>query len=159
MDILVPSYAQACLIHNTLSYFLGSKSSKYRYLAMDCPAWEVSRCRKCLSRLAAGNCFKRVVTLLTLMLQEAAIYVKEGEDNDKFYSHPNDKRSKLAYAILHHHGYNLVCLLVCVGLLFLTLFEEPAAIGPQQRQNETGGENDNRVKEFFHFVPGHRYTK
>eukprot|EP00731_Ephydatia_muelleri_P023032 Em0015g615a len=92
----------------------GSKSSKYRYLAMDCPAWE-----------------------------EAAIYVKEGEDNDKFYSHPNDKRSKLAYAILHHHGYNLVCLLVCVGLLFLTLFEEPAAIDPQQRQNETGGENNN----------------
>lgn len=87
--------------------------------------------------------------LLNTLLQEAAIYVKEGEDNDKFYSHPNDKRSKLAYAILHYHGYNVVCLLVCVGLLFLTLFEEPAAIDTQQWQNETGGENNSRVQRFL----------
>ena len=64
-------------------------------------------------------------------LQEAAIYVREGEDNDKFHEHPSGKRSKLAYSILHHPLYHVCSLLACTGLLLLTLFEQPAAISVQ----------------------------
>ncbi len=33
--------------------------------------------------------------------QDAALYVREGEDNDMFYQHPQCKRSKRAYQALH----------------------------------------------------------
>ena len=67
-----------------------------------------------------------------MKLQEAALYVREGEDNDKFLSHPTGKWSKLAYKILHHPVFYVFDLLLCIMLMLLALIERPAvfADGP-----------------------------
>ena len=57
--------------------------------------------------------------------QEAALYVREGEDNDKFYQHPRGKWSKRAYQVLHSTVYHVFNLCVCTLLLFLALMEHP----------------------------------
>ncbi len=57
--------------------------------------------------------------------QEAALYVREGEDNDKFYKHPKGNWSKRAYQVLHSTVYHVFNLCVCTLLLFLALMEHP----------------------------------
>ncbi len=57
--------------------------------------------------------------------QDAALYVREGEDNDKFYQHPRGKWSKRAYQALHSTVYHVFNLCVCTLLLFLALMEHP----------------------------------
>ena len=57
--------------------------------------------------------------------QDAALYVREGEDNDKFYKHPQGKWSKRAYQALHSTVYHVFNLCVCTLLLFLALMEHP----------------------------------
>lgn len=57
--------------------------------------------------------------------QEAALYVREGEDNDKFFHHPTGKYSKLAYTILHHPVFYVTDLVTCVLLMLLILIEKP----------------------------------
>ena len=59
--------------------------------------------------------------------QEAALYVREGEDNDKFFHHPTGKWSKLAYSILHHPVFYVTDLVTCVLLMLLILIEKPDA--------------------------------
>lgn len=61
--------------------------------------------------------------------QEAALYVREGEDNDKFYCHPTGKWSKLAYKILHHPLFHAFDLALSVLLMLLALIEKPAVFG------------------------------
>ena len=62
-------------------------------------------------------------------VQEAALYVREGEDNDKFYSHPTGKWSKIAYKILHHPVFHVFDLALSVLLMLLALIEKPAVFG------------------------------
>lgn len=59
-------------------------------------------------------------------MQEAALYVREGEDDAKFYHHPRNKWSKVAYEILHHPIYCTFHVLVCMLLLLLAFAETPA---------------------------------
>lgn len=60
------------------------------------------------------------------MIQEAALYVQEGEDDAKFYQHPNSKYSKLAYDIVHYPLYHILHLVVAVLLMLLAFAETPA---------------------------------
>ena len=60
-------------------------------------------------------------------MQEAAIYVREGEDNDKFFNHPEGRWSKLAFFILHHPAYYITHLLLTTLLMLLALLETPPA--------------------------------
>ena len=64
-------------------------------------------------------------------VQEAALYVREGELNDKFYSHPTGRWSKLAYIILHHSVFHVFDLLLSIFLMLLALIEKPSVFGPQ----------------------------
>lgn len=57
--------------------------------------------------------------------QEAALYVQEGEDDAKFYKHPNSYFSKLAYGALHYPAYHILHLVVAVLLLLLAMAEFP----------------------------------
>ena len=57
------------------------------------------------------------------ILQEAAIYVQEGEDNEKFVHHPRNRQSKLAFKILHHPAYYITHLIVTILLMLLALAE------------------------------------
>ncbi len=59
------------------------------------------------------------------MMQEAALFILEGEDDSKVYHHPTNKWSWKAYEIVHHRAYYLAHLLVCVGILLLAFGETP----------------------------------
>ena len=60
---------------------------------------------------------------MTNILQEAAIYVQEGEDNEKFVHHPTNRQSKVAFKILHHPAYYITHLIVTILLMLLALAE------------------------------------
>ena len=62
---------------------------------------------------------------LVISLQEAAIFVREGEDNAKFFHHPKDRWSKLAFFILHHPAYYITHLILTILLMLLALLETP----------------------------------
>ena len=63
-------------------------------------------------------------------LQEAALYVCEGEDNVMFDIHPSGKWSRRAFHILRTPAYHVFNLCVCTLLLLVALVEHPSAIPP-----------------------------
>uniref|UniRef100_A0A8C9GNZ2 Voltage-dependent calcium channel protein TPC1 n=1 Tax=Piliocolobus tephrosceles TaxID=591936 RepID=A0A8C9GNZ2_9PRIM len=58
--------------------------------------------------------------------QEAAIYLQEGENNDKFFTHPKDAKALAAYLFAHNHLFYLMELATALLLLLLSLCEAPA---------------------------------
>ncbi|XP_058387456.1 two pore channel protein 1 isoform X3 [Diceros bicornis minor] len=58
--------------------------------------------------------------------QEAAIYLQEGENNDKFFTHPKDAKALAAYLFAHNHLFYLMELSTALLLLLLSLCEAPA---------------------------------
>ncbi|KAL2095381.1 hypothetical protein ACEWY4_010100 [Coilia grayii] len=58
--------------------------------------------------------------------QEAAIYLEEGENNDKFFTHPRSPRALSAYLFAHNHLFYLMELVTGVLLMLLSLSEAPA---------------------------------
>lgn len=58
--------------------------------------------------------------------QEAAIYLQEGQNNDKFFTHPKDARALAAYLFVHNHFFYMMELLTALLLLLLSLCESPA---------------------------------
>ncbi|XP_061183466.1 two pore channel protein 1-like [Saccostrea echinata] len=64
--------------------------------------------------------------LWELNYQEAAIFLQEGENNDKFYTHPRSCNALPAYQIAHHQWFKVLDLVAALGLLFLAACERPA---------------------------------
>ncbi|XP_053276568.1 two pore channel protein 1 isoform X1 [Pleuronectes platessa] len=58
--------------------------------------------------------------------QEAAIYLQEGENNDKFFTHPRNPRALAAYLFAHNHLFYMMELLTGLMLMMLSLCEAPA---------------------------------
>nr|XP_019589424.1 PREDICTED: two pore calcium channel protein 1 [Rhinolophus sinicus] len=58
--------------------------------------------------------------------QEAAIYLQEGENNDKFFTHPKNAVALAAYLFVHNHLFYLMELFTALLLLLLSLCEAPA---------------------------------
>uniref|UniRef100_A0A672MGC3 Two pore segment channel 1 n=1 Tax=Sinocyclocheilus grahami TaxID=75366 RepID=A0A672MGC3_SINGR len=58
--------------------------------------------------------------------QEAAIYLNEGENNDKFFTHPRNAHALRAYLFAHNHLFYVMELLTAVLLMLLSLSEAPA---------------------------------
>ncbi|TFK04715.1 SWI/SNF-related matrix-associated actin-dependent regulator of chromatin subfamily A-like protein 1 [Platysternon megacephalum] len=58
--------------------------------------------------------------------QEAAIYLQEGENNDKFFTHPKNAKALAAYLFVHNHLFYLMELITALLLLLLSLCEAPA---------------------------------
>ncbi|XP_051538677.1 two pore channel protein 1-like isoform X2 [Myxocyprinus asiaticus] len=58
--------------------------------------------------------------------QEAAIYLQEGENNDKFFTHPRNAQALRAYLFAHNHLFYVMELLTAVLLMLLSLSEAPA---------------------------------
>uniref|UniRef100_UPI00398F10A7 two pore channel protein 1 isoform X4 n=1 Tax=Pristiophorus japonicus TaxID=55135 RepID=UPI00398F10A7 len=58
--------------------------------------------------------------------QEAAIYLQEGENNDKFFTHPKDQKALAAYLFVHNHIFYMMELISGLLLLILSLCEAPA---------------------------------
>lgn len=61
-----------------------------------------------------------------LNYREAAIFLQEGENNDKFTSHPRSKDDLPAYMRTHNTWAQLLMMGVSLSLLILAVFEEPA---------------------------------
>ena len=64
-----------------------------------------------------------LILLLYNNVQEAAIFIKEGKDNEKFNHHPKGRWSKIAFKILHHPAYYITHLIVTILLMLLALAE------------------------------------
>ncbi|XP_064619525.1 two pore calcium channel protein 1-like [Lineus longissimus] len=58
--------------------------------------------------------------------QEAAIFLQEGQDNDKFNTHPKNQNALPAYFIAHNKIFYAMDFIAAVMLLCLALFEKPA---------------------------------
>lgn len=56
----------------------------------------------------------------------ASVYVQEGEDNDKFQTHPKEKRSMMAYLLIHNHIAWSLELTSATVLLLITAIEYPS---------------------------------
>ncbi|KAG7280895.1 hypothetical protein CRUP_009181 [Coryphaenoides rupestris] len=58
--------------------------------------------------------------------QEAAIYLQEGENNDKFFTHPRNPKALAAYLFTHNHLFYMMELVTGLLLMVLSLCEAPA---------------------------------
>ena len=65
----------------------------------------------------------------SLNYHEAAIYIQEGENNDKFTTHPKSQESLPAYLLAHNTLFYLLDLVAALMLLSLALIERPAVHG------------------------------
>ena len=61
-----------------------------------------------------------------LALQEAAIFLQEGFENDSFASHPRDDSSRQAYRFVHSPAFHILDVFAAILLMALALVEEPA---------------------------------
>ncbi|XP_065835712.1 two pore channel protein 1-like [Oscarella lobularis] len=61
---------------------------------------------------------------------QAAIYLQEGEDNDKFTTHPTTASAVKAYRLVHNHIFWTLDLIASLALIFLAIVEPPAVITP-----------------------------
>ncbi|KAL4223541.1 Two pore calcium channel protein 1 [Mactra antiquata] len=57
---------------------------------------------------------------------EASIYLQEGENNDKFYTHPRKLEALPAYAIAHNTWFHVLDLCAALLVLLLAACERPA---------------------------------
>jgi len=58
-------------------------------------------------------------------MQEAAIYLLEGLEDEDLDFHPTVKRSYKAYMIIHNRAYSISVFLVCILLMLLAFLEKP----------------------------------
>ncbi|XP_053558136.1 two pore channel protein 1 isoform X2 [Bombina bombina] len=58
--------------------------------------------------------------------QEAAIYLQEGKNNDKFYTHPRNPKALSAYLFAHNHPFYILEICTALLLMLLSLCETPA---------------------------------
>ena len=63
--------------------------------------------------------------MMYFFIQEAAIYLKEGVENEKLLHHPTDAKSYWAYMMIHHPAYYIIEVVVCVLLMLLAFLERP----------------------------------
>ena len=61
-------------------------------------------------------------------VQEAAIYLNEGIENDKYTTHPSSLYSYYGYIIIHHWAYYFFIPFVALLLLLLTIVEQPTFV-------------------------------
>jgi len=57
--------------------------------------------------------------------REAAIFLEEGENNDKFLHHPRDREALPAYLLVHSQWFNIMDLVASLIVLALGFFEAP----------------------------------
>ncbi|XP_005089220.2 two pore calcium channel protein 1 [Aplysia californica] len=62
----------------------------------------------------------------TLNYQEAAIYLEEGRNNDKFYTHPQSHDALPAYQVAHNPWFYTLDLFAAVVVMLLAACEKPA---------------------------------
>uniref|UniRef100_A0A3Q1CHR4 Ion transport domain-containing protein n=1 Tax=Amphiprion ocellaris TaxID=80972 RepID=A0A3Q1CHR4_AMPOC len=65
-------------------------------------------------------------TVATLFICIIWIYVQEGENNDKFFTHPRNPKALAAYLFAHNHLFYMMELLTGLLLMMLSLCEAPA---------------------------------
>lgn len=64
--------------------------------------------------------------LIILPCQFVCVCLQEGENNDKFFTHPRNAHALSAYLFAHNHLFYVMELLTAVLLMLLSLSEAPA---------------------------------
>lgn len=77
----------------------------------------------------AVDTLKSTSTVWSLNYREAAIYLEEGFNNDKFDYHPYLFSKLPVYLAVHNHFYYSIDLFGCLLILILAVFEKPAVDG------------------------------
>ena len=67
-------------------------------------------------------------TFMSFLIQEAAIYLLEGVENEKLWHHPTDAKSYWAYKVIHNPVYYVTEFLTCLLLMLLAFLERPTFI-------------------------------
>lgn len=62
----------------------------------------------------------------TTLLPLCVFHLKEGENNDKFFTHPRNAKALAAYLFAHNHLFYMMELLTGLLLMMLSLCEAPA---------------------------------
>lgn len=60
------------------------------------------------------------------LLLHCVFHIKEGENNDKFFTHPRNPKALAAYLFAHNHLFYMMELLTGLLLMMLSLCEAPA---------------------------------
>nr|KAG5700366.1 hypothetical protein BaRGS_029618 [Batillaria attramentaria] len=79
--------------------------------------------RQCYSRSVSEHNRRK---LWQLNYQEAAIFLQEGKDNDKFNTHPRTHEALPAYEVAHNHWFHLLDLVAAIMIMLLAISERPA---------------------------------
>ena len=61
------------------------------------------------------------------IFREAAIFLEEGQNNDKFLHHPRDRESLPAYLLVHSWWFNVIDLCVSLVILLLGFIEQDSS--------------------------------
>ena len=61
-------------------------------------------------------------------MQDAALYVHEGEKDAKIFHHPEGRWSRRAFKTLHHPAYCVFHLIASVALMLLAFIETPLTL-------------------------------
>ncbi|XP_063610865.1 two pore channel protein 1-like isoform X1 [Penaeus indicus] len=91
---------------------IDSESSDYRVLHEDQEQTQTSFCP--------------ISSSWEMNYHEAAIFLEEGENNDKFNSHPRDRSALPAYLVTHNHWFYSLDLAAALLLMSLAVIEQPA---------------------------------
>ncbi|XP_070205639.1 two pore channel protein 1-like [Littorina saxatilis] len=86
-------------------------------------ALEIPDPRDCVSPLRSETNRRK---LWQLNYQEAAIFLQEGSDNDKFKTHPRSHEALPAYEVAHNHWFHLLDLVASISIMLLAVCERPA---------------------------------
>ncbi|XP_068220529.1 two pore channel protein 1-like isoform X2 [Palaemon carinicauda] len=74
----------------------------------------------------SGTPVSTVDTSWEMNYHESAIYLEEGQNNDKFNSHPRDRAALPAYLLTHNHWFYSLDLAAALLLMSLAVIEKPA---------------------------------
>ncbi len=61
-----------------------------------------------------------------MILGHTSHHIQEGENNDKFFTHPRNPKALAAYLFAHNHLFYMMELLTGLLLMMLSLCEAPA---------------------------------
>ena len=74
------------------------------------------------------------INFCNIQLQNAALYITEGEKDNVFYHHPEDKPGVLSFYIIHHPVYHFTHLICTILLMLLALIERPSVLAIDEEE-------------------------
>lgn len=87
---------------------------------------------------------------------DASVYIQEGDDNDKFHTHPTTRTAMTAYRLIHNHVAWSLDLTASIIILLVAIAEYPSVFLDKDLFNFTRGDDTHYRDQYylpFHTVP------